>query len=127
MTFCVEEICTLEQPSKIYFVLTKNSWFGQNFKNSRNFFSVEVQGESRDAEIELRQQNGHLAFALNQSKEENARIVAHVNDLNAEILDLRGQIAELNAAHEEERAGLEEAEFQRRLAVRLGMNLGYLC
>ena len=91
------------------------------------FFSVEVQGESRDAEIELRQQNGHLAFALNQSKEENARIVAHVNDLNAEILDLRGQIAELNAAHEEERAGLEEAEFQRRLAVRLGTNLGYPC
>ena len=88
---------------------------------------MEVQGESRDAEIELRQQNGHLAFALNQSKEENARIVAHVNDLNAEILDLRGQIAELNAAHEEERAGLEEAEFQRRLAVGLGTNLGYLC
>ena len=89
--------------------------------------SVEVQGKSRDVEIQLRQQNGHLAFALNQSKEENARIVAHVNDLNAEILDLRGQIAELNAAHEEERAGLEEAEFQRRLAVGLGTNPGYLC
>ena len=94
-------------------------------KTAEIFFSVEVQGESRNAEIELRQQNGHLAFALNQSKEENARIVAHVNDLNAEILDLRGQIAELNAAHEEERAGLEEAEFQRRLAVRLGTNQAY--
>lgn len=41
----------------------------------------------------------------------------HVNGLNAEIIDLRSQIAELNAAREEERLNFEEGEFHRRLAV----------
>ncbi len=75
---------------------------------------------SEEKTLELRQQNASLAFALNQVKEENSGLAVHVNDLNAEILDLRGQLAGLKSKHEEDRSFMErldEAEFQRRLAV----------
>jgi hypothetical protein len=65
-------------------------------------------------------QNAHLAFALNQAKEENSCLNQHVSELKDEIIDLRVQLSDLRSKQDEDRSyaeRMEEAEFQRRLAV----------